>query len=324
MCDFESGIVYRLQYSASVFEKFDLATVIFSCCTLLINPLALYFTFKVTIDANLSSILIMLEITSEALAAIAQIGNTFCPYFLATPYRWINVLTCHMWTNEFLISIFNSFCRQNILGMTVERCLNTFFPDTDLLRYPKIIAGIYCFSWAYNLVSNLYLVLFVELNDTGQCSIVPETMINRTELLAFRYISIVLIDIIPIVLVMTVFFLILLHRYKHKRKTNFIAKQQIGGNKQIQKQLDCLVLIWSSLGVMINVGDLLLDGLYANKDNRFVFRVIYQSLQLFRSFTFIIRSVTLFLILSPMRNKILLCKNNIVIYLRLWKNKPSI
>ncbi|CAH8481328.1 unnamed protein product [Heterobilharzia americana] len=59
-------------------------------------------------------------------------------------------------------------------------------------------------------------------------------------------------------------------RYKHKRKTNFIAKQQIGGNKQIQKQLDCLVLIWSSLGVMINVGDLLLDGLYANKDNRFV------------------------------------------------------
>ncbi|VDQ11645.1 unnamed protein product [Trichobilharzia regenti] len=324
MCDYESGLVYQINNGDSIFAKIDLTTVIFSCFTILINPVALCLTFQVAINAHLLSILIMLEITSEILVAISQIANKLCPYFMATSQMWLNVLACYMWTSEFLISLFNSFCRQNILGMVIERCFNIYYPNTDLLRFPKTVGGLFCFSLTYNLISNLHLVISVELNSNGQCQIISEAIIEDThklDLIVLRNISLVMIDILPFVLVTVVCILVILSRQKHKRKNSIFINQQSGGTKSIQRQLDLLVLVWCSLGVIINAVDIFLDICDVYKECKFIFEVTHVTLELIRSIVFVMRSLTLFTILSPMRSEILKYLKIFSKYTQFCKNK---
>ncbi|CAH8832323.1 unnamed protein product [Trichobilharzia szidati] len=324
MCDYERGLIYQINSANGIFEKIDLTTMIFSCFTILINPVALCLTFKVAINANLLSILIMFEITSEILVAISQIGNKLCPYFIATSEMWLNVLACYMWTSEFLISLFNSFCRQNILGMVIERCFNIYYPNTDLLRYPKTVGGLFCFSLTYNLISNLHLVISVELNSNGQCQVISEEIIEHThkvDLIVLRNISLVMIDIVPFLLVIVVSILVILSKKKHKRKNSIFINQQSSGGKSIQRQLDLLVLVWCSLAVIINVVDLFLEICEANRKCKFTAEVTHVTLELLRSIVFLTRSLTLLTILSPMRSEILKYLKTFLKYLLFCKNK---
>ncbi|CAI2724320.1 unnamed protein product, partial [Schistosoma spindalis] len=196
----------------------------------------------------------MIQITFDTLVCISQIGNKFCPFFLITSEMWINILGCHIWTSEFLNNLFNTFTRQTIITIIIEHCLSIYIPNLNLLNYPKLLGGIYCLSVAYNIISNLYLILLVKLDQTGQCFVISKMLISssdRLELIIFSYVSLILGDIIPLLVIIIVIILIILYYYKIK----IITKDQIQ-IKPLQKYLTLLLIVWCLPEILITIADI--------------------------------------------------------------------
>ncbi|CAH8455743.1 unnamed protein product [Schistosoma bovis] len=312
MCDYQSGFIYHYQNITDIPTKIDIIIIIFSCYIILINQFILFLLFQAYLlsSSQFVNILIMIQIIFDTFVCISQIGNKFCPFFLITSEMWINILGCHIWTSEFLNSLFNTFTRQTIITMIIEHYLSIYIPNLNLLNYPKLLGGIYCLLVVYNIISNLYLILLVKLDQTGQCIIISKMLINssdRLELIIFNYISLILGDIIPFIVITIIIILIILHHYKIK----LITKDE-NQMKPLENYLTLLLIIWCLPEILITICDICQHVCETYIEYEMICDITHHCLELLRSITFILHSMSLFIFLKPIRIEALKTFNNIL------------
>ncbi|CAH8470093.1 unnamed protein product [Schistosoma rodhaini] len=298
MCDYQSGFVYQYENTTDITTQMDVVIILFSCCIIFMNPFTLFLVFQIYLSSSLVSFLIMIQITFDTLVCVSQIGNKFCPFLRITPQMWINILICHIWTNEFLNNLFNTFTKQSILAIIIEHCLSIYKPNVNLLNYPKLLGGIYCFSVAYNIVTNLYLILLVKIDQIGHCVINSNMLISsidRLDLVIFGYVSLILGDIIPFIVMIIILILVILHQYK--RKVNVRDQAQI---KPVQKYLTLLIIVWCLPEILITLLDMFQHVCEAYIEYEMVCDISHHCLEILRSITFMLHSISLFIFLKPM------------------------
>ncbi|CAH8440934.1 unnamed protein product [Schistosoma turkestanicum] len=314
MCDYQSGLVYQYQNVTNTATQIDIAVILFSFCIILMNYFILYLIFQIFLSSHLISILIMIQITFDTLVCISQIGNKFCPFFLITSEMWINILGCHIWTSEFLNSLFNTFCKQSMLTMLIERCILIYLPNINLLNYPKLLCGLYCFSVAYNIASNLYLILLVKLDQTGQCLVISKMSISssdRSELIIFNNASLILGDIIPLSMMIIMLILIISHEYKIK-----FVSTDASQIKPVENHFILLLVLWSIPEILISILDICQHICEDHVEYESICDITHHCLELLRSIIFILHSISLFILLKPMRTEALVILKNVSKFLK--------
>ncbi|CAH8464700.1 unnamed protein product [Schistosoma guineensis] len=302
MCDTQYGIINFVFGRNSVSHIIDAITLAVSSVSIFLNPILLFYIFNVSIGTHFLGVLIMLQMTFEWLASATGMLYAFCPS-IKTNELWLRLIVCHMWSSTFMYNLFIVFSKYNVMSMLIERCFQLFYPNKNILDYPRTVIASYCFAMIYITAINLRFTVLVQIDTNGRCVTVgqnPADEFHRQQLLIFGYLCLVLLLILPAIVITTCYILILIRYIKIKRAN----KNFRGFNPSNQQHiLTLLIIIWSFESTTANILDMVIFYYFQNYGYVEKSRILFSATELLRIIYFVSRTLSLFIFIQAIRTK---------------------
>lgn len=189
------------------------------------------------------------------------------------------------------------------MSMLIERCFQLFYPNKNILDYPRTVIASYCFAMIYITAINLRFTVLVQIDTNGKCVTVgqnPADEFHRQQLLIFGYLCLVLLLILPAIVITTCYILILIHYIKIKRAN----KNFRGFNPSNQQHiLTLLIIIWSFESTTANILDMVIFYYFQNYGYVEKSRILFSATELVRIIYFVSRTLSLFIFIQAIRTK---------------------